>query len=177
MSFAVRERLRAATHATHEALDRAFARFDLGDRRDYVDFLTAHARALLPIEAALGDAAPWPAWHPRGPLLTADLAALGAPLPPPLEIDPIETDAARWGTLYVIEGSRLGGAMLAQRVGEGLPSSYLGQRFAPGKWRGFMAALDEAATDAAWIDRAVTAAEATFASFALAGHGASDADD
>ena len=166
MSFPVRQRLRAATHATHEALDAAFARYDLGERADYAAFLTAHARALLPIEAAIGDAAPWPRWSPRGPLLRDDLADLAAPLPPPIPFAAPETEAARWGTLYVIEGSRLGGAMLAERVAGGLPRRYLGHRFAPGEWRDFMAALDAAATDETWIAEAVAAADATFAAFA-----------
>ncbi|WCT74631.1 biliverdin-producing heme oxygenase [Sphingomonas naphthae] len=168
MSFPVRQRLRAATHATHEALDAAFAGYDLGDGESYAAFLTAHARALLPIEDALGETAPWPRWSPRGPLLRADLAALGRAVPAPISIARLNGEAARWGTLYVIEGSRLGGAMLAERVADGLPRAYLAHKFAPGEWRDFMAALDDAATGEDWVDEAIMAAEAAFATFARA---------
>ena len=66
----------------------------------------------------------------------------------------------------MIGAGNMGGAMLAERVAGGLPRRYLGHRFAPGEWRDFMAALDAAATDEAWIAEAVAAADATFAAFA-----------
>ena len=59
-------------------------------------------------------------------------------------MDPPAGEAAAWGMLYVLEGSRLGGAMLAERVGPGLPRSYLSARHQPGDWRGFLAVMETA---------------------------------
>jgi len=102
-------------------------------------------------------------WRSRRAALAADLAALGQTVPEPLPFDLPDDDAARWGALYVTEGSRLGGVMLARQVGEGLPRAYLESGFGPGEWRDFRQALDAAAADDAWIVRAVAAAERVFA--------------
>ena len=107
-------------------------------------------------------------WRSRREALAADLTALGATLPEPLPFDLPEDEAARWGALYVTEGSRLGGMMLARQVGEGMPRTYLESGFGAGEWRAFRHALDEAAGDAAWVDRAVTAADAVFALYGRA---------
>ena len=88
---------------------------------------------------------------------------MGHDMPEPLTLDLSDDDAARWGALYVTEGSRLGGVMLARQVGEGLPKAYLQSGFGPGEWRNFRDALDAAAGDDDWIDRAVAAADLVFA--------------
>lgn len=159
------DRLRAATGPDHDAVDAAFGRFDLTDRGDYAAFLTAHARALPAVEAALErfDALPMPP-H-RREALAADLAALGIAMPEPLPFALADADAA-WGALYVTEGSRLGGIMLAGRVGAGLPSAYLSARHEKGAWRALLAAIDAAVTTPDAIDRAVAGARATFALYA-----------
>ena len=107
-------------------------------------------------------------WRSRRAALAADLIALGRDMPEPLTLDLSDDDAARWGALYVTEGSRLGGVMLARRVGKGLPKAYLQSGFGPGEWRDFRHALDAAAGDEAWIDRAVKAAEVVFALYGKA---------
>ncbi|MFE8584842.1 hypothetical protein ACFX59_12120 [Sphingomonas sp. NCPPB 2930] len=101
-------------------------------------------------------------WRSRGEALAADLAALGHEMPQPLPFDLSEDEATGWGALYVTEGSRLGGVMLARQVGEDFPRAYLESGFGPGEWRAFRHALDDAAVDLAWIDRAVAAAEQVF---------------
>lgn len=108
---------------------------------------------------------PWRSWQA---VLAADLAALGRDMPEPLPFHLADDAAAGWGALYVTEGSRLGGVMLARQVGEGFPRAYLESGFGPGEWRAFRQALDEAAGDAAWIDRAVAAADAVFALYGQA---------
>lgn len=89
-------------------------------------------------------------------------------MPEPLPFDLADDGAARWGALYVTEGSRLGGVMLARQVGQGLPRAYLQSGFGPGEWRDFRHALDAAAGDDAWIDHAVAAAEQVFALYGRA---------
>lgn len=156
-------RLRAATRTAHEAVDAAFGRFDLSDRDGYRAFLVAHARA-LPVAEALALSVPLdPAPVPRAPLLAADLADLGAPMPEPLTFAP-RSDAARWGILYVVEGSRLGGAMLAKAVPPGLPHRYLAAAHPAGQWRALRTAIDAAGEgkDEPWHAAMLDAALACF---------------
>jgi heme oxygenase len=133
--------LRAATAVDHAAVDAAFGAFDLSDHDGYVAFLTAHARALPAVEAALA-AAGETGFRPRARLIAQDLAALGAKLPDMLPLAPPANPAARAGMLYVIEGSRLGGGLLARQVPAGLPAAYLSATHLPGEWRALLARLD-----------------------------------
>jgi heme oxygenase (biliverdin-IX-beta and delta-forming) len=155
-------RLRAATVGDHHDTDVAFGRFDLKDAASYIAFLRAHARVLPAIEEALEGEAALPPFRPRTPAIEADLAALGSVMPEPLPIAVPKSEGARFGTLYVIEGSRLGGGVLAGQVGVGLPNAYLSAKHEPGEWRAFCQRLDAAAKDEAWTEDAVAAAKATF---------------
>lgn len=163
--------LREATRPDHERVDAAFGGFDLASRAGYADFLSAHARALLPVEAWLAEAR-FPL-APRRPALLADLAALGRDAPGPARLGWTHGEAAHWGAAYVIEGSRLGGQVLARQVTDGFPRAYLGATPAPGAWRAFLAAMDTAAGNggADWQNAALYAARRTFGLYA-AGAGA-----
>lgn len=155
--------IRRATAADHEMVDAAFGRFELAGTAGYARFLTAHARALPAVETALAGIEGLPPLRPRSPLLQADLAALGLAMPTPLAIDPPADTATAFGMAYVIEGSRLGGGMLAKRVPEHLPHAYLSATHLPGEWRAFGQALDAAAgDDAAWVAKASAAANRVF---------------
>lgn len=163
-------RLREATGAAHDHVDAAFGAHDLSSPKAYRAFLIAHARALPAAEAVMA-ALPFAATlTPRRPALAADLAALGEPLPAPLPFAPGEDEATRWGVLYVVEGSRLGGAMLARQVPDTLPHAYLDAVHPPGQWRAIRAALDAGAAgrDADWHARMVAGALETFALYARA---------
>lgn len=160
--------LRAATQDQHYATEKAIARFDLTDREGYRDFLRAHAVALGALEPGV-DQGGWPRWRSRFALLQADLAALDAPVatPSPAVQTPIvETDC--WGVQYVLEGSRLGGRILASRIGAGLPASYLTPNADAGQeWRAFCDALDVRARDqgARWLTNVSEAATDAFRTF------------
>jgi len=173
VGMSARAVLRSATTAKHEVVDAAFGRYDLTDPVSYGCFLTAHARVLPSVEAVLATWETIPAFAPRTDALQADLATLGLAMPDPLLLAPPENEAAAFGALYVIEGSRLGGAMLARQVPDALPRSYLSAVHPPGGWRAFGELLDRAerAGDPSWIDRAVVAAEATFDLYAEAARG------
>ena len=142
------QRLRADTAADHDRVDARYAGFDLSDRHDYGRFLTAHARALPAIEAALTSQVGLPIFRERTSLLAADLADLGQSMPEPLAFE-AGGSAEGWGALYVIEGSRLGGAMLARQVPAALPSRYLAAKHLSGEWRALLQAIDAAPIDAA----------------------------
>ncbi len=159
--------LRNHTAAAHEAVDAAFGGFDLAQTASYREFLEAHARALPEAEARA--AAVWPALRRRTPLLGADLAALGGEGDLPVATSEA-AGPAHWGALYVVEGSRLGGGLLAGRVGEGLPHAYLSATHEPGEWRAIRTAIDAAAEgqDAAWHEAMVAGALDVFALYAAA---------
>jgi heme oxygenase len=162
--------LREATGAAHEAVDAAFGAHDLASTEAYRRFLLAHGRALPAAERVMA-ALPFARTLPvRAPLLAADLADLGAASPAPLPFTPGDDEATLWGVLYVVEGSRLGGAMLARQVPPGVPGRYLGAIHAPGQWRAIRAALDDAAAgeDSDWTARMIAGALATFALYAEA---------
>jgi heme oxygenase len=161
--------LRALTTPDHARVDRAFARFDLSTAEGYREFLTAQARALLPLEQALdaGEAdravADWPERR-RSPALRQDLADLGLEVPKSVELRPITAPARQFGTIYVLEGSRLGGALLKRSLAPRLPAAF----FAPapsGRWQEFLALMEREVATPDARSAAVAAAGAAFASF------------
>ena len=171
-----RSRLRQATAADHAAVDKAYSAFDLSKASDYRTFLDAQYGCLSPLEDALtaGGAAEviadWPSRR-RAALIRADLddlnaparAERSAPLTPALH-----GAGAVLGSLYVLEGSRFGGSVLARRVAAGLPTRFLSAGSAPEAWRSLMLAMDRhLASEKAFAD-AVAAARAVFAIFEAA---------
>jgi heme oxygenase len=156
------QQLRAATAANHDAVDAAFAEVDFADPESYGRFLMAHARALLAVEQALVSIDGLPPLRPRAALIMDDLRALGLAPPMPLPFLLSGRTSSAFGAAYVLEGSRLGGGMLAKRVGAGMPIAYLSATHLSGEWRQFLAMLDRSAADGAWIVEAIAAARATF---------------
>lgn len=141
-----RHALRTATAAHHERVDHAFGAFDLTTRAGYTDFLLAQAYAFLPVEAAIDVADPhvflpdWPARR-RSAALLADLQALGRE--PEIEDLGIlfRNREEILGAIYVLEGSRLGGRMLARSVPADLPRAFIATNDA-GMWRNLIELLD-----------------------------------
>ena len=148
--------------ANHQRVDELYSGFLLESPAEYSAFLKAHARALMPLEKLARPESP------RLPQLMEDLTALGEALPEPLAAEAEADEAFRWGALYVLEGSRLGGAVLERRVAPGLPRAYLKAVHGQGSWIAFQQALDMAGDGAGqeWIDSAIQGAEAAFALFA-----------
>lgn len=156
--------LRVRTAEAHARVDTAFSAYDLSHRAQYAAFLLAHSRALPVAEALIRDNVALPLSRPRTRLLEQDMRALDQAMPARLPFGCAASAAAAWGIFYVVEGSRLGGGILAKRVGADLPTAYLGARHEPGEWSAIRKAIDAEALqhDAAWIDGAVLAAEACF---------------
>lgn len=163
----VRGWLRASTRDWHTRVDAAYARFTLAERASYRDFLTAHARALIPLEDWIDGARLLPDWRGRSAAVADDLATLAAPPPPCPRIAWPDNEAARWGALYVLEGSRMGAAVLARAVGPDLPTGYLNASAPPGLWRNLVQALERAAASGGplWREQALTGAMRAFALF------------
>ncbi len=161
--------LRERTMAAHARVDVAFSAYDLADKADYCAFLRAHARALPAAEAIIATDA-MPRSRARTPLLRADMEKLRQAMPGPRIFEGSGEGAFAWGVLYVVEGSRLGGGILARRVSAGLPTDYLAAVHQPGEWRGVGEAINAEAQrhGKAWLDHAATAAEACFELFRAA---------
>lgn len=125
--------LREATHAAHTTLDQhPLLRLLLSpalDRQQYATVLASLAAPQALFEAQLSD---YITAHrlgevciPRHPMLDRDLQALGQP-PYPAEAPPEPaTPLHTLGILYVLEGSHLGGAVIAKQVMRHLPDAPL----------------------------------------------------
>lgn len=146
--------LRAATRAAHERVDAKFSRFDLTTRPGYRSFLATHSAVLPALEATLsrsGAADLLPDWPTRlrAPSLAADLVSIGGTSRMTADgaNEPVDAPAAL-GMLYVLEGSRLGGAVLAGRVANNVDADcrgatrYLRHGERRGLWASFVAAFD-----------------------------------
>ncbi|MEO7635673.1 MAG: biliverdin-producing heme oxygenase [Sphingomicrobium sp.] len=161
-----RFRLKAATAEAHERLDRIYSAFDLRRREDYGCFLRSLAVAFVPVEAALaagGIARLVSGWSAtvRSDALRRDLDDLSLALPPFALSPAFSTVPELLGALYVLEGSRLGGTMLARSVAPGLPFRFLASTNASG-WRDLTKLIDERLRDVADLRAAARSAAAVF---------------
>jgi len=163
--------LRDVTRDAHERVDSKLSGFRLSDADDYADFLALQAAAFIPVETALDRAgagrllADWDQ-RKRGEALLADLAALGRPAPAIDGSPDYADDAAIWGGLYVIEGSRLGGAVLRKSVPQDFPQAFLSpQQSRNSSWPAFVAAMERSLYGDPALQRAGSSAIDTFACF------------
>ena len=129
----IREGLRTATARAHERLDSYARRVNLADQRNYGRFLKAQSGPVKALEAALeqfGVARLLPDWslRRRTAALEHDLEYLH--LHP--ESSPsvcLTSRAQAFGTLYVLEGSRLGARVLLQQILDAAPALEPATRF------------------------------------------------
>ena len=161
------ERLRTETASLHLRVDTAFSAFDLSTRSGYGGFLRAHARALPAVEAIVAAGISVAATRSRTDLAVADLQELGIDIPPSAPFDGPASPVAARGIHYVLEGSRLGGAVLQRRVPVAYPRRLLSARHERGGWRSVLADLDGwgDGQDESTIASAIAAAAACFALF------------
>ena len=172
--MSARAALRAATAGAHDEVDSIFSRFDLGRTEGYRRFLMAQASAVLPVEAALdraGAAELVPDWtaRRRADALRSDLSALSAEPPPPLLSPIFGSPEAVLGGVYVLEGSRLGGALLSRSLPAGVPSAFLGSPPDSPRWRKLLEDLERLLYRHDQVAKAAGAAINVFACFAIAG--------
>jgi len=163
--------LREATRAAHRQLDHHPL---LAALMDPALTLEGYGRALAAlhgahgaVESVLAEFAPAALFPRRLPDLASDLAALGVdPMPLTVAVPQPGDDAGRLGMLYVIEGSNLGGAVIARRLATSLPAGAARAFFngAEGslRWQRFRA-FARSRIQPAGFESAATAAGATFA--------------
>ena len=171
----LRERLRDATSEAHRDLDAQLSAFDLTAFPAYRRFLQASAPALLPLEAALvqaGVADLFPDWPERSrrAAISADLARLGSAVPSPVSVPELTRNGVL-GTMYVLEGSRLGAKFLLRTVADatdprvGRATAYLSHGAGLRLWQRFLARLADEDLGGADEGEAIGAAREAFAAF------------
>jgi heme oxygenase len=174
----LRNLLKQATAEAHRDLDTRLSALDLSSVDGYRRFLEANAAALLPLERALEAAgvasifADWPE-RTRAVAITADLAKVGGTARPTAARPAMNRNIV-FGTMYVLEGSRLGAKYLLRTIAQDAApvaagaTAYLSHGAGRQLWPSFLATLEnEPATaddEAEIIDGAVDA----FAVFAQA---------
>lgn len=172
--------LRSATRAHHDRIDRLMNVARMRERGHYVRVLQVLDAFLGSWEDAVAAALParWRAWlhgRSRRAWLQQDLRVLGAaPLGGPVAVPELATPAAAWGSLYVMEGSALGGQVITRelaRVGlhPAAGAAYF-HGFGPATgamWREFRALLETELAPAERIPPACEAARQTFDQLSL----------
>ncbi|WP_312016944.1 biliverdin-producing heme oxygenase [Bradyrhizobium jicamae] len=148
----MRERLKHAIAHAHRDLDARYAAYRLTSVDGYCRFLEASAAALLPLEAALDRAGvadlflDWPR-RLRRAAITADLDRIGG-VAHPLQSPALLGRNGVLGTMYVLEGSRLGAKYLLRTIADcGEPriaaaTRYLSHGSGQPLWRTFLARLE-----------------------------------
>lgn len=175
---AARALLRDACAQAHARLDRRLSAIDFNDRDAYADMLSRMSAPVSALEGALSAGiAPalfgnW-AGRLRSHALRGDLAALGGCYRQ-TRIAPVDDEAAAFGALYVLEGSRLGGQVLARMAeasaddGVRGATRYFRHGQGAGLWRSFIEALEHSPGVRARPDHAAKAARDAFANFEAA---------
>lgn len=170
--------LRRATSARHDQIESLLNLDRLADRARLIAVLQVFDAFLADWEPRIARALPAPVrpWferHRRGAWAEQDLAVLGArrwPAAPSPEIV-IDSCAEALGSLYVLEGSALGGRIIARSLHDRLGiDDASGARFFGGRgaqtgriWREFGEHAGARVTDPPSIARACEASDMTFA--------------
>ena len=142
------ELLRAATRERHAALDATVGKELALSTASYGRFLSASLRAVVALEGGV-ERILGPAHHAvREALLRSDLEALGVPPPACCAAADPRNEASAFGFAYVLEGSALGGVVLAETVrralGSEVQTAYLQLRGSEtaARWRWFLSELE-----------------------------------
>lgn len=164
-----RHALKAATDDLHQELDERLSRIDLSDPGQYRRFLLIQARTVPAIEHALdafGMDDHIKGWrrNRRSALLERDLAALGESMPDSSAAPRVTSLPQALGIAYVLEGSRLGGRILARRVGPQMPNSFLYPSDQKSAWPALVKTIDSALNRNS-LGEAELAARECFATF------------
>jgi len=177
-AIGLRHRLRTATAEAHARLDEQVRALDLRRLPDYHRFLEASAAALLPLEAALIEAGVqriFPDWalRSRRRAILHDLARVGGVACPLAVRARLDFDGVL-GTMYVLEGSRLGAQVLLKSVALSSDAvvtqatAYLSHGAGRHLWQSFLALLERHAETMSGDMGAVDGARRAFDLFAEA---------
>ena len=144
------------------------------DPAHYARVLQSFDAFLAAWEPAVGAALPrpWCEWlqaRSRRPFLAADLQALAIDRLEPITLPPFASSAAAWGSIYVMEGSALGGQYITRSLAEAGLHPHSGAAYfhgwgpaTGGMWREVRGLLARELATPAAIGQACDAARATF---------------
>jgi len=177
-AIGLRHRLRTATAEAHARLDEQVRALDLRGLPEYRRFLEASTAALLPLERSLieaGVARIFPDWalRSRRHAILHDLARVDG-VAHPLAAPPRLDFAGVLGTMYVLEGSRLGAQVLLKSVARSSDAvvtqatAYLSHGAGRHLWQSFLALLERHAGTLSDDAGAVDGARRAFGLFAQA---------
>lgn len=167
--------LRAATRDHHLRLDRLLDLRRLGDAARYATMLQAFDGFLPAWEAAVAAGLPaarqpWLQARSRRHFVARDLQVLGiAASTRSVQLKPIASEAAAWGSLYVMEGSALGGQVITRSLAAHGLRPDTGAAYFHGwgestgaMWREFRQLLEQELATPAALSLACASACATF---------------
>ncbi len=172
------QQLKAATHATHDRLDKRIMAEDIfADRARFARFVAVQHRFHQHLDALhrradLGVLLPDLSARNRLSRISEDLSNLAFPLPPPAQLDDADMPLpAALGWLYVAEGSNLGGTVLFKMAQQKLGldantgAGHLAAHVdgAARHWREFTRALDAVALTDSEREAVFEGANAAFA--------------
>lgn len=170
----LRNTLREATRDHHDRVDAQFGAFDLSSADAYRRFVSIHASIVVPLEQELTEfgianfLADWPSRR-RARALTEDLRDLGLnPLAAKVPSHFCTSLPRAAGTLYVLEGSRLGNREIFRRLSKtrnDFPTRYLRHGTEVQLWREFVQWMNGQAWGSDEIEDAIGCARATFSLF------------
>lgn len=169
MTQSVIDAVRMETASDHKRTEESFAEALSALPESYGQYLQIHAAAFPAVGRALETAFAWAPWQERWIDLQEDLRRLGVSKPSPLDVNPAASPAEALGMAYVLEGSRMGSAIILRSIPEALPTAYLrgGSNVAP--WHKVKGMLTEA--DPRDCQGVVTGARTAFAAFRTAALG------
>lgn len=166
--------LRRATRAHHDRIDALMDLRRMQDRAHYARVLGVFDAFLAGWEPAVAAALParWQPWlrvRSRRSFLQQDLQRLGVAPGPAARIAPFSGPAGAWGSVYVVEGSALGGQFITRSLAQaGLHPScgaayFHGWGDATGSmWREARAVLARELDSEAALEHACSSARQTF---------------
>jgi heme oxygenase len=165
-----------ATADLHAGVDAGFSGSFERDTSGYIAFLTSLAHVVVPLERALetaGVSLLLPDWSERRRTraLVEDLRDLDREPPTEAIVPPMGGEAWQFGALYVLEGSRLGGAVLVRRALDNADirvraaTRYLGHGSGRSFWPSFLARLEASSAVRQAPQEAVAGAREIFTLF------------
>jgi len=172
VGVSARVALRVATRSVHERLHVAPPFLALTqDRLPLADYVTLLSRMAGYYFAVSERVAIEPT---RLQSLRQDLADLGSPTPPRVDLPPVEGETRSLGWRYVVEGSIFGGRVIYRQLDSLFGDEEAGRSFFRGTatgtrhWQDLCSELDDAGAAAGAIDEMIEGARDAFSAFECA---------
>ncbi|MGE3334113.1 MAG: biliverdin-producing heme oxygenase [Rhodospirillaceae bacterium] len=155
--------VRTATAIDHKRTEESFAVALSRLPSSYGAYLRIHAAAFPAVGRALSAELDWSPWQDRWNDLQDDLRSLGLQAPTAHDVARAASPAEALGMVYVLEGSRMGSAIILKSIPDALPAAYLRGAINVEPWRRLREMLTQA--DPRESRGVIAGARAAFAAF------------